>query len=147
MEDMLLTRSEFCVESALSGRLTWLQYDLTKFVSLHGTSVDHIDPSIYCVLTARSSDPLTPLVDYLRIGPRWDVASNTFRPPYFHRNSASEFSAVLYGGDPSGESCYSAGGAIVQCSHTPHGNLAGDIMECMNDPELANQPRRILESR
>jgi homogentisate 1,2-dioxygenase len=113
------------------------QYDLTKFASQHGTSVDHTDPSIYCVLTARSNDPFTPLVDFLRIGPRWDVASNTFRPPYFHRNSASEFSAMIYGDE--------SGGAVVQCSHTPHGNLAGDIMEAMNDAVLANKPRKILE--
>ncbi|KAG8740910.1 hypothetical protein FRC10_003569 [Ceratobasidium sp. 414] len=29
--------------------------------------------------------------------PRWDVASHTYRPPYYHRNAASEFMGLIYG--------------------------------------------------
>ncbi|EEY22369.1 homogentisate 1,2-dioxygenase [Verticillium alfalfae VaMs.102] len=71
------------------------KYDLTKFVSQNATSVDHTDPSINTVLSAKSRDPNTSLVDFLWFGPRWDVASNSLRPPYFHRNSASEFLTCL----------------------------------------------------
>jgi len=42
---------------------------------------DHIDPSIFCVLTVRSKTPGTPLADFLIFSPRWDVASETYRPP------------------------------------------------------------------
>ena len=54
------------------------KYDLTKFVNVGSISVDHIDPSIFCVLTAKSRDPYTPLADLLIFSPRWDVASRKF---------------------------------------------------------------------
>ena len=56
------------------------KYDLTKFVNVGSISVDHIDPSIFCVLTAKSRDPHTPLADLLIFSPRWDVASRAFLP-------------------------------------------------------------------
>lgn len=58
------------------------KYDLTKFVNVGSISVDHIDPSIFCVLTAKSRDPTAPLADLLIFSPRWDVASRAF-PFYF----------------------------------------------------------------
>jgi hypothetical protein len=51
------------------------KYDLTKFVNVGSISVDHIDPSIFCVLTAKSRDLNAPLADFLTFQPRWDVAS------------------------------------------------------------------------
>ena len=54
------------------------KYDLTKFVNVGSISVDHIDPSIFCVLTAKSRDITSPLADFLIFSPRWDVASRTF---------------------------------------------------------------------
>ena len=57
------------------------KYALEKFVNVGSISKDHIDPSIFCVLTAKSKTPGIPLADFLIFSPRWDVASNTFRPP------------------------------------------------------------------
>lgn len=57
------------------------KYALEKFVNVGSISKDHIDPSIFCVLTAKSKTPGTPLADFLIFSPRWDVASHTFRPP------------------------------------------------------------------
>ena len=57
------------------------KYDLSKFVYAGSISKDHIDPSIFCVLTAKSKAPGTPLADLLIFGERWDVAEGTFRPP------------------------------------------------------------------
>ncbi|GMF76582.1 unnamed protein product [Aspergillus oryzae] len=54
------------------------KYDMTKFVNVGSISVDHIDPSIFCVLTAKSRDPTAPLADFLIFSPRWDVASISF---------------------------------------------------------------------
>lgn len=51
---------------------------MTKFVNVGSISVDHMDPSIFCVLTAKSRDPTAPLADLLIFSPRWDVASRTF---------------------------------------------------------------------
>lgn len=122
-----------------------LQYDLTKFASQNATSVDHTDPSINCVLTAKSRDPNTPLVDFLWFGPRWDVASNTFRPPYFHRNSATEFLACLYGSGLGRSDDFLPGGGSVEVSHTPHGNFNDAYVYEMRIQE--NEPRRILERK
>lgn len=55
------------------------KYDLTKFVNVGSISVDHIDPSIFCVLTAKSRDLTAPLADFLIFSPRWDVASRKNR--------------------------------------------------------------------
>lgn len=67
------------------------KYDLSLFCNVGSISFDHIDPSIFCVLTVDSNEIGTPMADFLIFSPRWDVASHTFRPPYFHRNAASEF--------------------------------------------------------
>jgi homogentisate 1,2-dioxygenase len=66
------------------------KYDLTKFVNVGSISVDHIDPSIFCVLTAKSRDPTAPLADLLIFSPRWDVASRMF-PFYFSEHKSPFF--------------------------------------------------------
>ncbi|RAK93934.1 homogentisate 1,2-dioxygenase [Aspergillus costaricaensis CBS 115574] len=109
---------------AWHGNVVPYKYDLTKFASQNATSIDHTDPSVNCVLTAPSRDPVTPLADFLWFGPRWDVASNTFRPPYFHRNSATEFLACLYGNGLGRSEEFLPGGGSVEVSHTPHGNFS-----------------------
>jgi len=121
------------------------KYDLTKFASQNATSIDHTDPSINTVLTARSHDPHVPLADYLWFGPRWDVATNTFRPPYFHRNSASELLACIYGAGLGRSDEFQPGGCSYEGGHTPHGGF-GD--EYVLEAQLqTNTPRRILENQ
>ncbi|KAK2020779.1 Homogentisate 1,2-dioxygenase [Colletotrichum zoysiae] len=94
---------------------------LTKFINVGSISVDHIDPSIFCVLTARSRDENAPLADFLIFSPRWDVASHTYRPPYYHRNAASELMGLIYGvyGGRSDE--FQPGGVSFECGWVPHG--------------------------
>lgn len=89
---------------------------MEKFTYVGSISKDHIDPSVFCVLTAKSKQPGVPLADFLIFGGRWDVSDNTFRPPvspylrhksifisdldkmqYYHRNSATEFMGLIYG--------------------------------------------------
>lgn len=97
------------------------------------------------MLTARSRDPETPLADFLWFGPRWDVAANTFRLPYFHRNAATEFLACLYGSGLGRSDEFLPGGGSVEISHTPHGNFSEDyVLEMRNQ---VNEPRKILESK
>ncbi|ELU40237.1 homogentisate 1,2-dioxygenase, putative [Rhizoctonia solani AG-1 IA] len=47
-------------------------------------------------LGGKSKNPSAPLTDFLIFSPRWDVASNTYRPPYYHRNASSEFMGLIY---------------------------------------------------
>ncbi|KAI9759961.1 MAG: hypothetical protein M4579_001994 [Chaenotheca gracillima] len=106
---------------AWHGNYVPYKYDLTKFVNVGSISVDHIDPSIFCVLTAKSRDPTAPLADFLIFSPRWDVASNTYRPPYYHRNVASEFMGLLYGAYGGRSDEFQPGGASYECGMVPHG--------------------------
>lgn len=46
------------------------------------------DPSIFTVLTAKTTRAGVALADFVIFPPRWGVANNTFRPPYYHRTSA-----------------------------------------------------------
>lgn len=85
-----------------------------------------------------------PLADYLWFGPRWDVATNTFRPPYFHRNSATEILACLYGAGLGRSDEFQPGGCSYEGGHTPHGGFSDEYLT--ETPLQVNQPRRILES-
>lgn len=49
------------------------------------------------VLTAPTDKPGVALLDFVIFPPRWLVAENTFRPPYYHRNCMSEFMGLIYG--------------------------------------------------
>ncbi|KAI5776935.1 Homogentisate 1,2-dioxygenase [Geopyxis carbonaria] len=106
---------------AWHGNYVPYKYDLTKFVNVGSISVDHIDPSIFCVLTAPSRDPAAPLADFLIFSPRWDVASHTYRPPYYHRNVASELMGLVYGGYGGRSDAFQPGGASYECGMVPHG--------------------------
>ncbi|RDL31818.1 uncharacterized protein BP5553_09220 [Venustampulla echinocandica] len=108
---------------AWHGNYVPYKYDLTKFAYQNSVAIDHTDPSINTVLTAQSRDAQSPLCDFLIFGPRWDVAQNTFRPPYFHRNSASEFLAKIYGPTGGGRSeVFVPGGASYEAGFTAHGS-------------------------
>ncbi|KAF8242485.1 homogentisate 1,2-dioxygenase [Wilcoxina mikolae CBS 423.85] len=106
---------------AWHGNYVPYKYDLTKFVNVGSISVDHIDPSIFCVLTASSRDPTAPLADFLIFSPRWDVASHTYRPPYYHRNVASELMGLIYGEYGGRSDSFQPGGASFECGMVPHG--------------------------
>jgi homogentisate 1,2-dioxygenase len=106
---------------AWHGNYVPYKYDLTKFVNVGSISVDHIDPSIFCVLTARSRDPNAPLADILIFSPRWDVASHTYRPPYYHRNAASELMGLIYGDYGGRSDAFAPGSVSFECGMVPHG--------------------------
>ncbi|SRR6266446_5045816 len=97
------------------------KYALEKFVNVGSISKDHIDPSIFCVLTAKSKIHHHPLVDLLIFSPRWDVANHTFRPPYYHRNSSTEFMGLLYGNYGGRSDGFQPGGASYETGFCPHG--------------------------
>ena len=76
---------------AWHGNYVPYKYDLGAFNAIGTVSFDHPDPSIYTVLTSPSDLPGTANVDFVIFPPRWMVAEDTFRPPWFHRNTMSEF--------------------------------------------------------
>ncbi|HYC37452.1 MAG TPA: homogentisate 1,2-dioxygenase [Usitatibacter sp.] len=73
------------------------KYDLARFNAINTVSFDHPDPSIFTVLTSPSDTPGMANVDFVIFPPRWMVAEDTFRPPYFHRNVMSEFMGLIRG--------------------------------------------------
>uniref|UniRef100_A0A023GBH8 Homogentisate 1,2-dioxygenase n=1 Tax=Amblyomma triste TaxID=251400 RepID=A0A023GBH8_AMBTT len=82
---------------AWHGNYVPYKYDLAKFNTVNTVSFDHIDPSIFTVLTCPSTKPGTAIADFVIFPPRWSVAENTFRPPYYHRNCMSEFMGLICG--------------------------------------------------
>ncbi|PGH17387.1 homogentisate 1,2-dioxygenase [Polytolypa hystricis UAMH7299] len=73
------------------------KYDLGRFNTIGSISYDHPDPSIFTVLTSPSPYPGTAVADFVIFPPRWLVAENTFRPPWYHRNTMSEFMGLVAG--------------------------------------------------
>ena len=73
------------------------KYDLGRFNTIGSISYDHPDPSIFTVLTAQSDHPGTAVADFVIFPPRWLVAEDTFRPPWYHRNTMSEFMGLIHG--------------------------------------------------
>ena len=82
---------------AWHGNLAPYKYDLARFMVIGTVSFDHPDPSIYTVLSAPSDVPGTANVDFVVFPPRWLVGEDTFRPPWFHRNTMTEFMGLLHG--------------------------------------------------
>ncbi len=82
---------------AWHGNYAPCKYDLAQFNTIGSISFDHPDPSIFTVLTSPSDVPGTANVDFVIFPPRWMVAEDTFRPPWFHRNTMSECMGLLKG--------------------------------------------------
>ena len=81
---------------AWHGNLAPYKYAIEKFVNMANVEKDQADPTIYCVLTAKSRVPGISISDFLAFTPRWVTTTNTFRPPYYHRNmSVCAFSITL----------------------------------------------------
>ncbi len=73
------------------------KYDLGKFNTIGSISYDHPDPSIFTVLTCQSNQAGTAVADFVIFPPRWLVGEDTFRPPWYHRNTMSEFMGLICG--------------------------------------------------
>lgn len=82
---------------AWHGNLAPWRYDLARFNTMNTVSFDHPDPSIFTVLTSPSDVPGRANADFVIFPPRWMVAEDTFRPPWFHRNVMSEAMGLIHG--------------------------------------------------
>ncbi len=97
------------------------KYDLARFNAINTVSFDHPDPSIFTVLTSPSDTPGMANCDFVIFPPRWMVAEDTFRPPYFHRNLMSEFMGLVRGEYDAKQGGFVPGGASLHNAMSAHG--------------------------
>jgi len=97
------------------------KYDLRRFNTIGSISYDHPDPSIFLVLHSPSDTPGVSNLDFVIFPPRWLVAQDTFRPPWFHRNIASEFMGLIHGEYDAKAEGFLPGGASLHNAMSGHG--------------------------
>ncbi|KAK0391669.1 hypothetical protein NLU13_1168 [Sarocladium strictum] len=111
------------------------KYDLGRFNTIGSISFDHPDPSIFTVLTAPSPVPGTAIADFVIFPPRWLVAEDTFRPPWYHRNTMSEFMGLIsgdYDAKAGGKGGFQPGGASLHNVMGAHGPDAQTFEKASN---------------
>jgi homogentisate 1,2-dioxygenase len=106
---------------AWHGNLAPCKYNTADFMTIGSISFDHPDPSIFTVLTSPSDTAGVANCDFVIFPPRWLVAENTFRPPWYHRNVMSEFMGLVHGQYDAKAEGFVPGGASLHNSMVPHG--------------------------
>jgi homogentisate 1,2-dioxygenase len=97
------------------------KYDLARFMVINTVSFDHADPSIFTVLTSPSGQPGVANCDFVIFPPRWLVAEDTFRPPWFHRNVMSELMGLVRGEYDAKAEGFRPGGVSIHNCMSAHG--------------------------
>jgi len=118
------------------------KYDLRLFNTIGTVSYDHPDPSIFTVLTSPSATHGQANVDFVIFPPRWMVAENTFRPPWFHRNLMNEFMGLIDGAyDAKAEGFMPRGVSLHNCmsAHGPDNATAEKAMSAELKPHKIEQ--------
>jgi len=106
---------------AWRGNYAPYQYDLRRFNTIGSVSYDHPDPSIFLVLQSISDTAGVDSLDFVVFPPRWLVMEHTFRPPWFHRNIASEFMGLIQGSYDAKAEGFLPGGASLHNCMSGHG--------------------------
>jgi homogentisate 1,2-dioxygenase len=106
---------------AWHGNYVPFRYDLERFNVMGTVSFDHPDPSIFTVLTSPSNVPGRANADFVIFPPRWMVAEDTFRPPWFHRNVMSEAMGLIYGAYDAKADGFAPGGLSLHNLMSGHG--------------------------
>jgi homogentisate 1,2-dioxygenase len=97
------------------------RFDLSRFNTIGTVSFDHPDPSIFTMLTSPSNVPGRANADFVIFPPRWTVAEDTFRPPWFHRNVMSEAMGLIYGEYDAKAEGFAPGGLSLHNMMSGHG--------------------------
>jgi homogentisate 1,2-dioxygenase len=117
-------------------------YDLSLFNAMGSVTWDHPDPSILTVLTAPLDDHGRAVADFVVFPGRWDVAEHSFRPPYMHRNAATEINCVVR--TPKPEVGYVEGCTFVSPILTSHGISTQSYDDFLGLSDAAAEgPRRL----
>ena len=106
---------------AWHGNYAPYRYDLSRFNTIGTVSFDHPDPSIFTVMTSPSNVPGRANADFVIFPPRWMVAEDTFRPPWFHRNVMSEAMGLIHGAYDAKAEGFAPGGLSLHNLMSGHG--------------------------
>jgi len=106
---------------AWHGNYAPYRYDLSRFNVIGTVSFDHPDPSIFTVLTSPTTVPGRANADFVIFPPRWMVAEDTFRPPWFHRNVMSEAMGLISGAYDAKAEGFQPGGLSLHNLMSSHG--------------------------
>ena len=127
---------------AWHGNYAPYKYNMERFINAATVDRDQSDPSIYCVLTAKSKRLGEALSDFMVFTPKWCATRNTFRPPYYHRNVATEIMGMTYGTWSGSATNLQPGGLTYEPSYMPHGESYSRWKEATG-ADL--QPQRVNE--
>ena len=128
---------------AWHGTYAPFKYALARFASMGSVSFDHPDPSIMTVLTCPVGGQGRSALDLAVFRGRWDATEHTFRPPFAHRNSASELNGVV--ASPAG-SRWLPGMFTYSPYLTPHAVSARGHEQAITAPdEVADRPERLSD--
>jgi homogentisate 1,2-dioxygenase len=120
------------------------KYDLRLFNTMGSVSYDHPDPSIFLVLQSVSDTPGVDTLDFVIFPPRWLAMEDTFRPPWFHRNIASEFMGLIAGVYDAKAEGFAPGGASLHNCMTGHGPDAATFEKALG--ANTSQPRHVTDT-
>jgi len=121
-----------CDVVAWHGNFAPYKYDLRRFNTIGSISYDHPDPSIFLVLQSQSDTPGVDMIDFVIFPPRILAMEATFRPPWFHRNVASEFMGLIHGVYDAKAEGFLPGGASLHNMMTGHGPDAATFEKASN---------------
>jgi len=127
---------------AWRGNYVPYKYNLDTFVPVNAVVRDHIDPSIFTVLTCQSLSPGVAVADFVIFPPRFAVQQDTFRPPYYHRNCMSEFMGNIRGEYEARPRGFAPGSATLHPCMVGHGPDATTFDRASNakdDPVFMSQ--------
>lgn len=119
------------------------KYDLARFMAINTVSFDHADPSIFTVLTSPSAQAGVANADFVIFPPRWQVAEDTFRPPWFHRNTMSELMGLVHGQYDAKAEGFLPGGISIHNQMTAHGP---DLATYEKASSAKLEPRKIEDT-
>jgi homogentisate 1,2-dioxygenase len=128
---------------AWHGNLAPWKYDLANFNTIGTVSFDHPDPSIFTVLTSPSDVAGRANADFVIFPPRWMVAEDTFRPPWFHRNVMSECMGLIRGAYDAKAEGFAPGALSLHNLMAGHGP---DVASWKAASEAALAPHKIEDS-
>lgn len=128
---------------AWHGNYAPFRYDLSRFNTIGTVSFDHPDPSIFTVLTSPSNVPGRANADFVIFPPRWMVAEDTFRPPWFHRNVMSEAMGLIHGDYDAKAEGFRPGGLSLHNMMSGHGP---DLDSWKKASEAELKPAKIADT-
>ena len=129
---------------AWHGNYAPYKYDLRRFNAIGSVSYDHPDPSIFLVLHSVSDTPGVDNLDFVIFPPRWLVMEDTFRPPWFHRNVASEFMGLITGVYDAKAHGFEPGGASLHNCMSGHGPDAASFAKASRAD--TTRPQRLRDT-